>query len=73
MASTFLPSISKHLSFIVFFPDFELLVCPVENYFNELDEFNQLFTHDDQLIYLVYSHPVYSHLVFHPNYPSFNI
>ncbi|KAH9003249.1 hypothetical protein EDB84DRAFT_1573248 [Lactarius hengduanensis] len=40
----------------------------VEYYFNELNEFDQLFARDDQLVYLVYSH-----LVFHPDYPSFNI
>ncbi|KAH9015179.1 hypothetical protein EDB84DRAFT_1567828 [Lactarius hengduanensis] len=39
----------------------------VEYYFNGLNEFDQLFVHDDQLVYLVYSH-----LVFHPEYPSFN-
>ncbi|KAH9013983.1 hypothetical protein EDB85DRAFT_1899428 [Lactarius pseudohatsudake] len=40
----------------------------IEYYFNELNEFDRLFARNDQLVYLVYSH-----LVFHPDYPSFNV
>ncbi|KAH9044070.1 hypothetical protein EDB83DRAFT_2523689 [Lactarius deliciosus] len=67
---TYLTTVS-FVTFIVVFLDFELLdlvqFIHVEYYFNELNEFDQLFIHDDQVIYLVSSH-----LVFHPEYPSFN-
>ncbi|KAH9171150.1 hypothetical protein EDB89DRAFT_1907163 [Lactarius sanguifluus] len=56
-------------NFIVVFLDFELLdpiqFAHIEYYFNELNESNHLFVHDDQPgVYLVYSH-----FIFHSEYP----
>ncbi|KAH9011672.1 hypothetical protein EDB85DRAFT_2159718 [Lactarius pseudohatsudake] len=57
---------------LIVFLNFDLLdliqFVHVEDYFNDLNEFDQVFAHNDQLVYLIYSL-----LAFHPDYPSFNI